>query len=413
VAESDNVAQVPSGAKSDTIVTEGVDFNWHDLRPRLQADIDADLNYLEYLKHVAGVPDQVIGNFLGQGRFAAVPDILFWNASDNFGQGLVDPLAAASPTNRENINYFRTGPELLLPLAATTFIDIKANYGRVTYQTSPLDSQRYDGSVGLVRRMSQESSVSLNVRDERVEFSDDTLNPDYSRQDAFVHYELKDKRTTIDADLGYSRLRDPVSPTSGLLARFDVSRRVSASSTLAVSVGREYSDAADAFRLEQTLGGANLNTQTVQQAGAPFTSTYASVSWNFQFSRTGFGVSADYFKDAYPQPSTLDDDREQVTAHLSRKLTPLLDVSLQEQYFRQQFRDIVGNSTEYITGLQLTWAAGRHLNVLLDAQRADRHSDLAGTAFTENRIWVRVAYGREAQRPVGPPNPALPGQLLR
>jgi hypothetical protein len=412
VAESDNVARVATDAKSDTILTEGLALSWHDLSPRLEADVDGDVDYLQYLKHT--VNNEVIGNFLGQARFALAPDILFWHASDNFGQGLIDPLAADNPENRENINYFSTGPELMLPVGATTFVDMKANYGRVSYQTSPLDSQRVDGSVALIRKISQDSSVSVNVRDQRVDYSDDVTNPDYSRQDAFLHYDMKNTRTTFDADLGYSRLRDPLSPSNGVLARFDVSRKVSPSSTVALSLGHEYSDASSAFLLEQTLGGANLNTQTAQQqAGTPFTSNYASLSWNYQRVRTGFGISADYFKDTYPAPSTLNDNREQLSAHISRKLGPTLQVSLQEQYFRQEFQEIVGNSTQITTGLQLNWQASEHLTLVFDAERAYRHSDLADTNFAEDRVWVRIAYGRQAQLPAGPVTPPLPGERLK
>ena len=412
LAESDNVARVATNEKSDTIVTEGLALSWHELRPRLQADVDGDVDYLEYLKHTVG--NEVIGNFLGQARFALAPDILFWHASDNFGQGLIDPLAADNPENRENINYFSTGPELMLPLGATTFVDVKANYGKVSYQTGPLDSQRADGSIALIRRISQDSAVSVNVRDERVDFSDDVTNPDYSRQDGFLHYDTRNSRTTVYVDLGYSRLLEPATTRSGVLARFDISRKVSPSSTVGLSLGHQFSDASDAFRLEQTLGGANLNTQTAQQqSGVPFTSNYASLSWNFERSRTGFGISADYFKESYPQPSTLNDQREQLTAHVSRKLTPTLQVSLQEQYFSQQFQELVGNSSETITGLQLSWQAAQHLRVVFDAQRANRHSDLRDTDFAEDRLWVRVAYGRQAVLPAGPAKPPLPGELLK
>lgn len=411
VAESDNVARVATNPQADTIITQGLGLTWHDLRPLLSADVDANLNYVEYLRHTVG--NEVIGNFLGQARATAVPDVLFWHVSDNFGQGLTNPLAAATPQNRENINYFETGPELLVPLAQTLLLNVTADYARVSYQASPLDSSRYTGGIGLVHPLSPSSSISINFRDQHVDFSNDALNPDFQLQEAFAHYEAKNKRTVFSLDLGYSKLRDTVSPGGGALARLDISRKVSPSSTVALTAGRQYSDSGDAFRLEQTLGGANLNTQTVTQTSTPFRIDHASLAWNFQRGRTGFGISLDYFKDTYQQPSTLNDSRKELGANVSRKLTPTLEVALIGQYFREEFEVLQGNSTQTLADAQLKWRAGRFWSVIFDINRTSRSSDAPGTDFTENRVWLRLAYGRPAAVPAGPVTPPLPGVLLK
>ena len=412
VAETDNVARTPTDTRSDTIITEGLDFTWHDMRPRLGADIDADLNYLQYLHHAFG--SQVLGNFIGQARAVAVPDVFFWNVSDNFGQNRVDPLAAITPDNRENINYFSTGPQLVLPLGATTFLQMTANYGNVRYQVSPLDNQREDAGIALLRKLSQSSFVSFNVRDEHVGYSDSVGNVNYNRQDVFVRYDSQGSRTKIGIDLGYSKLHDHIGPVSNVLARVEVSRNISAFSSVSLSFGHEYLDSSDAFRLSQTLGGANnINIQSAVQSGAPFTTNHAQVAWNFQRSRTGFGVSVEYYKDAYQQPSTLDDNRLQGEVHASRRLTPNLEVSLIESYYHQHFLDTPGTATETTSQAQVVWRAGRRLSVIVDLNRSNRHSDTAATNFTENRGWVRVAWGRPAQLPVRPVAPRLPGEAFR
>ena len=412
VAQTDNVARTPTNTKSDTILTEGIDFIWHDLRPRLDADVDADLNYLQYLNHTYG--SQVLGNFIGQARAVAVPDVFFWKIADNFGQNRIDPLAAISPGNRENINYFSTGPQLMLPLGATTFLQVSADYGNVKYQVSPLDNQREDAGIALLRKLSQSSFVSLNLRDEHVGYSDDVANINYNRQDAFVRYDSQGARTRIGIDLGYSKLHDRISPVSTFLGRLEVSRNLSAFSSITLSVGREYSDSSDEFRLSQTLTGVNnTNIQSAAQSGAPFTTNHAQAAWNFQRARTGFGFSVEAFKDTYQQPSVLDENRLQAEVHASRRLTPNLEVRLIENYFHQHFLDIPGTATETTSEAQLVWRAGRRLSVIVDFSRSNRHSESAATNFTENRGWVRIAYGRPAVLPSGPTTPPLPSQLLR
>jgi Putative beta-barrel porin 2 len=410
VGESNNIARLPSGGKSDTIGMEGADFTWHDQRPRLDTDIDADLQHLSYFNHTFS--DEVIGNFLGEVRATLAKQLLFWDASDNFGQGRINPLAAVTPANRENINYLSTGPELMLPLAADTLVDVTTHYAKVIYQSSPLDSTRISGRIGLVRRISSDSSVSLNVSDERVNFKDDVANPDYAHEDAFVRYDGRGGRTVIRADLGFSKLRERLSPASGVLARLELSRKVSASSTVALSFGHQYSDAANTFVLGQTIGGANLSTQTTTQTGAPFTSNYGTLAWNYQRRRTGFGISASEYKETYLQSTTLNDNRLEIDAHVSRQLMPTLQFVLGEQYFHQKFQSISATSTETMTDAQLTWRAGRHISVMLDLNRANRHSSIAATGYTENRAWLIVGYGRQAQVPTGPATPPLPGKSL-
>lgn len=406
VGESDNISLVPSGGKDQTIGVEGVDFTWHDQQSRLGADVDADLQYLQYLQHAYS--NEVIGNLIGDLRGTLVPQMLFWDLADNFGQGRVNPSQAVTPANRENINYFSTGPELAVPLTATTLIDLTAGYAKTTYQVSPLDGDRISGGLSLLRKLSADTSVSINLRDTRIDYSNDVLNEDYSRQDAFVRFDTHGQRTVIGVDLGFSKLRDSISPVSGVLARLQLSRKVSAFSTVAFSFGHQYSDAADAFRLGQTIGGANLATQSVSQSGTPFTSDSATLAWNFQRSRTGLGLSLEYYKDAYQQPSTLDDKRTQVEAHLSRALSPVLQVGVAEEYFYQQFDDFIGTATQTTSSIQLTWRAGKRLSVMLDYTHMTRHSDVSSSDYSANQIWLTVGYGRPAEVPPGPATPPLP-----
>jgi hypothetical protein len=184
VIESDNIQRLSSGGNTDTIIEEELGLTWHQRGARLDADVDADLSHLNYVPAIFG--DEVIGNFIGQARYAVVKQMLFWELADNFGQSSINPLQAITPTNREFVNYAMTGPEMLLPLGGSTLLDVTARYGRVDYQTSALNSNRFSGGLGVIHNLSPLSHVSLNVRDERVDYTNDTLNPDYDNQEAFV-----------------------------------------------------------------------------------------------------------------------------------------------------------------------------------------------------------------------------------
>ena len=406
VIESDNIQRLSSGGNTNTVIEEELGLTWHQRGTRLDADVDADLSHLNYVPAIFG--DEVIGNFIGQARYALVPQMLFWDLADNFGQSSINPLEGITPDNREFVNYAMTGPEMLLPLGGATLIDVSARYGRVDYQTSPLNSNRFSGGLGVIHNLSPLSHVSVNVRDERVNYTNDKLNPDYDNQEAFVRFDAKGYRTTLDTDVGVARLRQPGSSPSTLLAHLDVTRRVSPSNTVALSFGHEFSDSAASFRIEQSIGGANLNAQTVSSTGTPFTSEYGALSWNFARNRTSWGITASLYKDHYLQGGSLNDERTEVDAHISRQMTPTLQLTLFEVFQKQKFDNVVGNSTQTTTDARLTWRMGSRVSMFVDYSHDTRSSALPASDFKENRIWLSIGYGRPAETPPGPPMPNLP-----
>jgi Putative beta-barrel porin 2 len=417
VIETDNVQLAPGGTR-DTIIEQEGSLIWHEQRPVFSADVDADLSHLTYVPRTFS--DQVIGNFIGSARVAAIPQYLFWNISDNFGQGLTDPTAAASPSNRENINLFSTGPQALLPLSSVDIVDLNGTYGRGNYQHSPLNYQSFGGGAGLIHLLSASAELSVNLHDQRTDYANTTANSDFNLQEAFVHFDVKGRRTSLGIDGGYDRISGfgaasgsgafsgSGASAGSALGRIQLSRKISASSSISFSAGRQYSEAGGAFQMSQVLGGANLNTQQSVQVGGPFTMTFVTAGWNFQRNRTEFGVEVAHFKDSYVENATFDDNRTSVDAHVSRRLTPTVRVGLTETLYRQTFENQTGNSTYSTSDARVTWQMSRRLSMAFAYSLARRTSDVPGGGFTENRVWVSIGYGRAPEAPTGPPAPPLP-----
>ncbi len=101
------------------------------------------------------------------------------------------------------------------------------------------------------------------------------------------------------------------------LVRLDVTRRVSPDSNIGVALGHTYSDAADAFRIVQAVGGATINTQPVVAAAAPFVDNYATFAWNFKYLRTLLDLSVDYYRNRYRRMQ-LSTTSERCSAHSLR-----------------------------------------------------------------------------------------------
>ena len=405
VIESDNIERLPTGGSDETVGVEELGFTWHEKRPYLDADIDADVSHLDYFQHSYG--SEFVGNFLGLADFKLAPQLFSWSFADNFGQAPLDPLAPITPGNRENLNYFSTGPTLSLPLGQSTSLAVSGQYGRMDYQRSPLDNISLTGAIGLTHELSQYSSISINARAERVDFANDQLNPDFDRQEAFVRFDTKGSRTELGVDLGYSHLEMLGTGTNTPLARLELSRRVTPSSTVGIALGHDYSDGADSFRLVQTMGGATLNTLPILAAGAPFESNYATLQWNFTRTRTTLNLAASYYRDRYQTDAALNNERTVVDGRAARQITPTLQLSLTEYLVRWEFTG--ENATATDSGLQLAWRAGNHVSIFLAYYLSKGSSNIPTFQYTENRLWLSIGYGRAAEVPPGPAPVRLPG----
>ena len=401
---SDNIQREPGGT-ADTIGIAELGFVWHDKAPWLDSDIDLDLAHEHYFQNSYG--DDTIGDFIGQERLK-LGDILAWDFADNFGQARIDPLAPITPANRENINYFATGPRLALPLGGETQLNASAQYGEVDYQHTPLDNTRVTGVIGLQHNISALTDISINAKDERIDFKDDQLNPDYTRPEAFARFETKGSRTELELDAGYGRLDLPGSRNSSPVGHIELTRRLSGNSTIGIELGHDYSDGADWFRAVQALGGAGLTTLSALQAGAPFLHTYGTLAWNFQLARTTVGFNGSYFRNRYQEDAVLNNELTVVNALVDRRITPVLDLALTEYLVRQQFDDSDETATEADTGLQLTWHVGEHLSIYFSYFFDKANSNVRADSFTENRVSLIIGWGHAAAVAPGPAPLRLP-----
>jgi hypothetical protein len=246
VIETDNVERTATDTMSDTIEEVSADVAIHEQTRRLDADVLSNLEYLSYGHHTYS--NEVVGNFIGSGTFAVLPKEFEWVLVDNFGQQQLDPTTTVTPLNLENINYFSTGPNLLIPFTSLVHAQVSVRFSNVYYQTSDLNNNRGDASVALVRSLSATSNVSLNIAAERVLYQDSAANPDYTTEKAYLRYDAQGVRSKLAVDLGYDEVSGLTSTGAGALVHLDATRVLSASSHLDLSVGQDISDNSNLLR---------------------------------------------------------------------------------------------------------------------------------------------------------------------
>lgn len=390
LGQSDNIRKTETDKQDETIASAGLGFSVFQNSKRLYTNAIADLAYLDYLHNT--YDREVVGNLSGVVNVRFVPERFEWIFQDNFGQVSSDPFAPVTPDNRQNINFFTTGPDFSLAFGSVTRTTLSGRYSKVDYEQTPSDNDRYSVALSLAHDLSSATEVSANAQTEKVNF-DANAGADYRREEAYGRYAINGSRTRGSVDLGYTRLKRTSGDESGALARLEVARRTSPSSILTLRLGREFSDAGSSFRLQQGLGEVSLDPQAGAQTSNPFVNEYLTVAWDFARQRTGFGVSVSYFDENYEQLAIFDQSRTMGNVYIFRDLSPRLRWQVNGAYSKDDFKNAAGDYREIDASTSLLWRIGPRLSVSLRYERFDRSSDLPGGGYVENRGWLQLQYG--------------------
>ena len=160
VGVSDNIARTSTMEIDETIATVGFDFAATEQTRRLDLDIRSNVDYLDYVDDTFDA--EWVGGLNGLAIFSLIDERLTWEIRDNFGQQLLDPLEVARPGNRENVNFFTTGPTLTSSAGGRNPIVLDARYSRVSYEERPFDNDRLSGRLSVGRNTSRDATASLN-----------------------------------------------------------------------------------------------------------------------------------------------------------------------------------------------------------------------------------------------------------
>ena len=400
VGYSDNIGRLPANETDETIGTVGLELDWTERTRRIRGDAVVDVSYYEYMDDT--FDSEVLGTANGTLALALVPDTLQWVFQDSFGQAQSDPFAPASPTTREDLNYFSTGPDLTVRLGSTGFGRVFGRWSQTSYEQSPLDSERTSGGVAVGRRASARSELSLNAVTESVDF-DQEFNTDFDRDSVFLGWNLDASRTVIDTQLGYTWLeRDGGDKTGNALVDVVVTRDLSASSVLALTLGTQLGDAGDSLRNELQGGVVGSGGTQITATADPFENRLASLEWRYSRGRTGFSVGASWSEEDYETLTQLNRTNFAYLASFNRRLAGSVDFEIRATLENEEFENVDLEADELRLGAVLNWRAWRTLGLRLTAERYDRDTSSGLGEYQENRAFLTLAYywgGADATRP--------------
>ena len=385
---SDNANRVETGKIDDTLMTLGGALAYELESPRVQASISGNATYLDYLDNTYD------SDFLASGDgslvFGIMPERFLWTFEDTFGQITINQFQPVTPENRQNANYFSTGPDLFLRLGSQTDLRIGGRYADSRYEESDTaNDQRLSGDIALIRRTSPQVAWSAVGSASRVEY-DVPGNPGYDLQSIFGRVEAEGARQTVNLDLGATRIADGGESYTNPLVRLTWNRLLTPSWTMDLSLGSEYQNTGDRF--VSGAGGPDGGTGGVNVSNIPSENYRGALTFSFTRPRTGFYIGTGYSRDNYIRSGLEDQTVWSARLGVSRRFTQRLQGFADATYQQRDFQSAIGGDNTRMFSTRLDWSFGRATFVTVGYRYEDRSSDIGTNGYTENLIYLSVSY---------------------
>jgi hypothetical protein len=388
---TDNVARTAVDKESETIGTVGFGLAIDTVRPRLTAEVAANLEYQKYLDDT--FDDEVVGGVDANLEFALLPERFIWVLEDNYGQISNNRLAPDSPDNRQDFNFLSTGPDITLPLGQRHSILLSGRWSDTYYEDDGEDSEGMQASLALVRHLTDMSNLSLNGSWSQIEYDDGTLEDNEIRE-GFVRFDATGARTTLVLDAGYTEAtRGDRDPSDGFLGRLTLTRELSARTALNLSAGSVFTDAGQSFRLEQEELGIVPGNADVLPVADIFRDNYLYLGLTAALDRTSFTVTVRATQERYEEQEAFDRDTLGAEFSVARRLSPRFTVGLQGDYSQEEFVSGAEVSfDEWFLGVSLDWQLTRAWSLRMMGQHYEGSGDGIERDYDEMRGFVGVRY---------------------
>ncbi len=384
---SDNIARLvdassPGASDDENVLIGGVAFRILSGTDSLELNVRGSLHRYMYDKGV--FDDETLTILNGFANWYIVPQKLNWSLNANHGQQTIDPFQATTPLNSEDITVLATGPQLTLPIGRRNSITASATLTKVDYELSPYGNRRLGGVFGLSRAVSPTSSLSLNLRSNRLEYDVNEIYAPIDQQAAYISYDLKSARNTLSADIGWNQFERAGFEGDGFLGELDLSRQVSPQTTLALNLGSRYSTNGDIFRLGQELDDEFQGTHDLQPSDDVFRYNNIGVSYSTNRDRTRFRFHTSWSEEDYETQNVLDRTLTSANIMVGRDLTRTWSIDLSGNYSERQYENQARTDHDSIFELGTGFKMTSRTSVRLSARHVDRSSNNAENEFEEN-----------------------------
>jgi len=355
-------------------------------RPRMTNDVSGEITYTDY-DFETDTP--YAGNIGGNVGFILVPEVFDWSFSDIFGTIRDDPFEAASPTNRQYLNVFETGPQFRVPLGQRSWINIESLYEDQEWQQSTnLDSESVTNVLGLARRVSSTQTFGLSVSERRVTFDEPRVLP-YNVESAYLTYARTISDGVFNVDAGRTRLDYSGAETVGPLLRMSWDKALNERSSLRFFGRREFQDGGDelATRNDWELTEDGFGRPTAD----PFTHSDVGISVSRGRNRVNSNFSFMFGRDRQQTEFEFDRDTKEATFNFRYPLGLAWSGDVAVYLVDEDYLNTPADAVEYTGELSFRRRVAQNASLEFSYMHRERKNE-ASAPEPETRAFVSLAW---------------------
>jgi len=363
--------------------------------PSLVTEVVGEVEHRDYRDDE--FEDETLFSMDAVGALTIYPDALTWWTEDYFRQATIDPFAPPTPTNRQDANFFSTGPEATARLAPVHSFVAGARYSQYYFSRSILDSIRPSAYGRWEYDVSTRTDVSLNAEAEFVDYADESINDNYERVDGFVTVETELARGSIELDGGLSRIdRNRLEDVDGYLARVLWEYELNTASSISLYGLSEYTDVGqDIYR--SVRRGTSVGIFNEQLTGDIYQVNEAELSYRRDNGMGGIEIAARTRKEDY-EDEPRDRDRKMIIGEIDYGISRLTTGIIRAWYREDDYEQIDRSDQDTFFSVVLDNRLGRSLYIDVELSRRERDSSAPGASFDENRGLIMLRYHPETIR---------------
>lgn len=395
-AYSTNVTAVPRDARGEWInaVTAGVAYaeNTETWVARLTSQVE----YRNYAHDI--VSDNTAYAVDGAAIWTISPRRLTWTFEDAARMVQLNPTGPDTPANRGGANTFRTGPDVFFRVGDLHTLSVGARYTNLYVNHSEVDNQGHSGTVRWLYQSTLHTTWSANLERQYVNFDNNAVNEDYSRNDAYLQLDKRFAQSQLVLLGGVTRVEPERSPDlAGSLARASWTHNITPESVFGMSTGVGYQDTR--YELLSAISAPTdpLNPLAVSTIGTDaitadvYYNRYADMFFTLQSSRMEYRFRVDGrdldFK------TTMQDRKEGGARFEVNYLYSVTStIGLFGDYLKVRFLDQARTDENSSIGIHYGYRMTRNTTLGLEARRHERRSTDPNAEYVDNRYLLSILY---------------------
>ena len=390
---TDNAGLTPNNQQEEWTNVLNAGVSLLENSPSLDAKVQAQASYRNYKNNV--FPDDTVFGLGANVLWKISPDRFHWTVEDYLTQTSVLSLGVDTPSNRQKLNVFSTGPDFKVRLSPVQALQFGARYTRNTYDTSDLDNTRHVGELKWAYESSPVTSLSLNYIAQTVRYDDVVINTDFDRQDAFLQIENRLSRNIFVLSAGVTSIqRENVPDEEGSLGRFSWTRLVSPVSTFNLSATSELSDVGQqALATGQTASANQQGIPVGSNTGNVFRTNSVIATFNHRRSFGKDSISLFKAKDEYSL-SPVVEERKGGNIDIGYEFAGTRAASVFARYTKTE-SNITTPATEFKDknyGLRFSDRFARNFTAGLELGRNVRDNVNIAESYTERHAILTLSY---------------------